>query len=176
MTAIPQTVVNDAPPLGLPGLLYDSNSRQQSCSAVNSEATAVMAFGIMVAENGTRAALLLAAVTDRLKGIVIRESSLARDIEYDETLLGVKPKVEISLLEKGRIWVPIENTVTEASEVHVRCVATGSEVAGAFRNNKDGTDTLDLSAFARWVLGGTAATGAVLEFDLTNRNLAVADT
>jgi hypothetical protein len=80
------------------------------------------------------------------------------------------------VLRKGRIFVRPEDAVTPTSEVHVRAVATVAEVAGAFRGTNDGTtDTIDITGFAKWHTSAGAGEIAILEIDMTQASLAVAD-
>lgn len=169
-----QTTVNTVPTIGVAGLLSDADRTKRAISVVNEEASAEFPFGIMLAKGTTPAqAKLLAANTDKLKGILIFGHAYHKDLEVGDT--GLKPKMEGAALVRGLIWVLTEGTTpVEGDQVHVRAVATGSEQAGAFRAAKDGTDTIDLTPFARWT--GRTGTGiAELYIDLVNAALATAD-
>lgn len=45
----------------------------------------------------------------------------------------------LSLIKQGRVWVEVEEDVEDGEQVFVRLVATGTEVVGGFRNDRDGT-------------------------------------
>jgi len=173
----PQTEVEDTMPIGVAGQLADLWTEENGdvASATSEEASAEIPFGVMVkpgtADDGV---LKLTATSNKLAGITVFSHLYAKPDELGDT--GLKPKVTFDVLTRGRIIVFPEDAVTPASEVHVRAVATGSEVAGAFRGTADGTDTIDLTAFARWRSSADAADAAVLEIDLNNAALATADT
>lgn len=83
----------------------------------------------------------LTAITEKIAGIMIHE----------HTEEGLFPEGKgISLMEQGEIVVIPEDAVDPTKGVFVRAVATGGERAGAFRGTADGTDTIDISAFAKW--------------------------
>jgi hypothetical protein len=84
---------------------------------------------------------------------------------------GVKQNEEFNLLRKGTIWMRPEDAVTPASGVHMRITANAGvgTALGAARGTADGGNTVDLSAFARWVTsseGGRAGGLAKLEINL----------
>jgi hypothetical protein len=172
-----QTSVTTAPKVGTPGEpadLYTAHNGMVT-SGTSEEASAEIAFGLMVkAGTGDYGVLKLTAVTNKLAGITVRAHDFG-DLELGDT--GVKPGATFGIARKGRWFVRIEENVTPASDVRVRAVVTGNEVAGIFRATADSTDCIDLTALAKWVRTALAADGvAELEIDLTNADLAVADT
>ncbi len=176
--ANPQTSVASAMTARLAGDLSDSfslaNSRKES--RTSEEASAGIPFGIMVKE-GTAAGLakLCTGTTNVLAGIVVRSNSFAIPDEL-VVATGLTPKTTFSAVTKGEINVLLEENVTLGSDVRVRMVAGGGEQAGAFRTTADSTDCLDLTALARWLTAGSSGDTAVLQIDLSNVGLAVADT
>lgn len=174
-----QTAVTDAP-IGVPGDIADlhtaRNGRQPARKS--EEASAVILPGIMVKRGtGDYGALKLTATTNVLDGIALRAHDFAVGTEVDESTGGYKPGAHFAVGQVGHYFVKIEEDVTPTSDVRVRCVATGNEVAGAFRATADSTDCVDLTALARWVRTADADDGVgELEIDLTNIGLAVADT
>ena len=172
------------------GQLADSSMLKDAVSAHNEEASAEIPFGIMVAvgteteaADGSNGALKLAATDDTMLGITLRTPALDIPNELGDT--GMKPECLMSVVTRGRMWVLTEDVVAVGDPVRVRAVAASNEVAGAFRAAADGTDCIDISAFARWVDGslsdaswdaGEAPSGiALLEFDMTGQAQAVAD-
>lgn len=137
-------------------------------SFVSEEVSAEIPFGVMVKRGAAvGGALKLTAITDVLAGIVCHSHSYAKPEELGD--VGLKPKVSLSVLRRGDIWVHVEEAVTPASSVFVRAVVAGNEVAGDFRDTADATDLIDCSAFAEF-LGSTAGAGLVLvRVDMTNR-------
>lgn len=137
-------------------------------SYINGETSAEIPFGVAVKQGATDSeALLAAAVTDDLIGIVVGSHSYARDSEIGDT--GVKPGVVMSVAVSGVLPVVVEEAVTPASAVFVRCVAGGGEQAGAFRDTQDTTDCRDISGMARYLTSAGVGGVALLEFDFTNR-------
>ncbi len=160
---------------GFPGLIADVQLAKTTASRVN-EGSAEMRFGIYVTEGtGANGCAIIDAQADVAlgAGIVVHSHAYAKPDELGDS--GLKQYVSVGVLVKGCIWVLTEGTApTKTDHVRVRAIATGGEVAGAFRVAVDSTDTVDITAFARWT-GRTGTNCAELDFDLTNRALAVAD-
>jgi hypothetical protein len=173
---MPQTEVESTMPIGIAGQLADlwTDENGDVVSATSEEASAEIPFGVCV-QHGTAddGVLKLTAIDDVLAGVVVHSHHFAKPYELGDT--GLKPGVTFGLLRKGRIIVLPEDAVTPASTVHVRAVATGNEVAGAFRGTAQGTDTIEITAFAKWRTTADAGEPAVLEVDFTNVALADAD-
>lgn len=161
------------------GMLAE-NYPAQCDSRVNEEASAEIPFGTMVIrgtdedEQALQCHTSAATVEQLFAGIVVWSDNYAKDTELGST--GLKPGVMLNLLQKGRIYVLPEDTVDPGDPVRVRAVVAGAEVKGAFRTAADSTDCVDISAFARWVRGGSSTVPAVLEIDMTGQSQAVADT
>lgn len=174
-----QTEVTTAPLVGTPGRPADEYTAQngQVASATSEEASALIPFGIMVKKGtGDYGALLMTATSNALLGISYRSNDFAVGLEIDESTGNLKPGATFGVARKGRFFVLIEEDVTPTSDVRVRAVAGGSEVAGAFRATADSTDCIDLTGLAQWVRTADADDGvAELEIDMTNIGLAVAD-
>lgn len=160
--------------VALPGQLSDSGFDYHKASFRNDNASAGILFGCMTGLSATEGgAATLAATDTALAGIVIRDHAYDIPNELDDD--GLQPDVVMTLLQRGRIWVTVEETVVVGDPVRVRCVVAGSEVAGVFRKTADSTDCVDISAFARWVTGGSAAAVAELEINMLTAGAAVAD-
>lgn len=182
---MPQTAVADRMTIGIVGQLADLHSMADARvkTATNQEASAQIPFGIMVIRGSLDdSALLLhtsaaAMVTGQLlQGVSTHGHAFAEPQELADTDAGgLQPDATFGVLEIGTIIVAPENAVTPASEVHVRAVAGVGEQAGAFRATADGSDTVDITAFAKWLTSAGAGQPAVLEIDMTNSALAVAD-
>lgn len=172
-----QIAVSTAPQFGLPGDIADLHTARngQISTGTSEETSAEIPFGTMTvagtADYGVRKPT---AVTNTLRGIAVRAHDFAIGLELGDA--GLKPGATFGVGRKGRFFVRIEQDVTPSSDVRVRCVATGAEIAGAFRATEDSTDCIDISALARWVRTAFAAEGVgELELDMTNIDLAVAD-
>lgn len=182
MTA-PQTSVS-TPDIGVPGQVLNLHTSQSGkiSSATSEEASASIPFGVMV-KGGTadRTAKNLAANSDVLKGIAMWSGNYHRDLEVDEN--GLRPGCTFDVLEVGETIVRVEDAVTPASEVHVRAViggangygAAGAETKGAFRGTADGADTIDISAFAKYISSADAGGIAKISIDMRNSALQAAD-
>jgi hypothetical protein len=175
-----QTEVLDNPPLGVAGQIADHHTAASGdvASAINEEASAEMLFGTMVAQgDSAKGAKLIAGTAAQaaptLLGLVVHGHHYAQPLELGES--GLKPGVTFGLGLRGRFFVRVEQDVAPGDDVRVRVVAAGAEVKGVFRATADSTDCVDLSALARWRSEGEAGGIAVLEIDMTNAALAVAD-
>lgn len=166
---IPQTSVADAMTEGFAGLQADSNHNNDVRSYVNENADEI-AFGLMV-KQGTNdgQAALLDAVADiaQMIGVLVHSHAYDKDNELGDD--GLKQYVTMGVLQKGTIWVPVEEAVTPADDCFIRCVAAGAEQAGAFRTDADGVDAVDCSAFCRFLTTTTGAGVAQIQFDVTMR-------
>ncbi len=164
------------------GMLSDNSMIKDCLSRVSEEASAEIPFGRMLKAGSTDPQVLLpTATSDLFAGVSVFNHAYAKPNELGDT--GLKPMVAFNILNKGRLWVRTEDAVTQASEVHVRCVtggsngygAAGAESAGAFRGTADSTDCVDVSAFCRWMKSAGAGELAELEVDMTSVALSDAD-
>ena len=107
--------------------------------------------GVAVALASEDEIRLLAAITDVVFGVA--SFSMANDMRlYTGDTSATDAYQQSSIVDvttKGEIPVLVEMAIAVGEAVWVRAVATGSEVAGAFRNAVDGTDTIQLTN-ARW--------------------------
>jgi hypothetical protein len=175
-----QDEVATAPDVGVAGDIADLNTAKNGVidSATSEEASAEIPFGTMViqgtADNGAKQLHTSAAVSEQLLlGIAVRSHDFAVGSELGDT--GLKPGATFGVLKKGRAWVAVEDAVAPGDPVRVRAVVAGNEVKGAFLTAADSTDAIDISAFAKWRTSADAGDLAVVEIDMTNSALAVAD-
>ena len=154
--------------------MQDASAEKRIESVVN-EGSTELAFGLMVGE-GTdfNQCLELALQADIPKGIVVHSHAYAKDEQLGDT--GLKQYVILGVMTKGRIWVKVEEAVTQASDVRYRGVATGNEEFGAFAASADSTDLVDISAFANWKGYDSGTSLGLLEFDMTDKSGKVLDT
>jgi hypothetical protein len=171
--AYPQTSTSATLTNAYAGMLVSSEPHTIR-SYVNGESSAEIPFGVMVGQGTlTNEAINLAAITDKLVGIVVHSHAYAKTDELGTT--GLKAGVVMNVLAKGTIWVLTEETVTPASPVYVRAVVAGVEVAGAFRDSADASDLIDISHIARYLTGCTGAGLVQLSIDVDMRGADVAD-
>lgn len=166
--AFPQTAVASAITGAFAGQSGDSSNKQDD-SFINGESSAEIPFGVVV-QQGTadNECLLLTATSNVLIGVTLHSNNYQLTTELGTT--GVKPNVTMNVRSQGRVWVTVEEAVTPASNVLVRAVAAGSEVAGAFRDTADGSDCIDISGFARYLTSAGIAGLALVEFDFRVRS------
>ncbi len=181
MSAGQQTAVSARMTIAYAGMLADSTIVKHSDSKYNQEASAEIRFGDGVVRGATdednsavKPHTSAAAAAPLFCGIVLHSHDYAPDIEIGTT--GVKPKMTLNVLQKGRVYVLPEEDVDPGDPVRMRVVVAGSEVAGAFRTSADATDCINLSTVARWITSGSTTIPAVLEIDLTNAAAITADT
>ena len=171
-----QTSVSTAPKFGRPGEPADEHTALHGrvVSGTSEEAAAEIPVGIMLqatTDASDYGVKLITGITNRLAGISTRAHDMS-DSELGET--GYKPGATFGVARTESWFVVLEEDVTPASPVRVRCVAVGNEVAGAFRATADSTDCLDLSACAKWVRTAFAADGVgEVYIDMANISLAV---
>lgn len=164
--------VSNTLPVAFPGVRSSSHFGHVD-AMINGEASAEIRFGICVAQGSTdKSAIKLAATSDKLVGVTMFRHGYAPSIQTGDT--GIKPGVAMEVMDEGELWVIVEEDVTPSSTPYVRAVATGDEIAGAFRDTSDGSDTIDVSHFCRFVSTSTlAADGttkiAKLRFNFTMR-------
>jgi hypothetical protein len=162
-----QTTYSTAHPEAFQGMDGTTNADDQTISRVNAEASAEIPFGVMVKQGATDPACLkLTAVANDILGIARHAHVYEPFGTVGNAGAGIPPGQAVGVKQRGEIWVPIEESVTQASDVYVRAVATGSEVAGAFRASADSTDCIKLFG-CRWV---KAATGPGLGLLHINMN------
>ena len=91
--------------------------------------------------------------------------------------LGLLPLVDVSIKERGRLYVQIDEDCAAGQAVKVRTAPVGAGVGpGCFRKTAVATNTLDLSKFCKWIGTNLAANGwGLLQFDFTMSSLATAD-
>ncbi len=139
-------------------------------SFINGESSAEIPFGVMVAQgtayNEARK-LTTGDTTDDFIGITMHSHAYAKPDELGDT--GVKVDCMLNVMARGRVYVQVEEAVTPASKPLVRIIASGSEVAGAFRDTADASDCIDVSAYCRFKSSTSGAGVAILEFDMSGR-------
>lgn len=177
-----QTEVNSRLVPLLAGQAADQHTARNAhiVSAHSEEAAEAIKFGLMLIEGAARDGALLPsaqAEIGKLLGISVRSDYFSAPTQINADG-GVLPGMSLGAARTGRWAVRIEADVTRVSEVHVRMVANGAELAGAFRPTADGADTIDITAFAKWVYAADLVDDgglALLEINLPNQALATLD-
>ncbi len=154
MTAI-QTSMSAAPARGVPGQEYDAGFND----VVTKLATEAIPFGVLVACTAAGTCELPDSsgevTTAGGVGISLLDHNKASQGGY---AIGDPVRV----LQRGRVFVLAEETITHGDAVYARHTATPPEQKGAFRNDADTTDAT-IPPGMRWFQGGTTTNPPVLE-------------
>lgn len=167
---MPQTAVNSPLPTGIEGDIADQWTAEEGAidTAVNSESTAQLPFGIGVKRGASDDTILnFTAITEALDGITVYENDYAQPYELGTT--GVLPGFTMRVCRFGRIKVIPEDNVDPTKGVFVRALANvggGFPRVGSFRGTADGVNTIDISAFGKWRTTTSAGSIAILEINL----------
>jgi hypothetical protein len=170
-----QSSYTDKPAFAFPGTL--GAGPHFKLPGKNTEASASIPFGTAVAFKPAPTTdidvYLPAAGTDKIKGILYRSDSYARSWtddagthgELDST--GVLPGVIMDLLVSGLIWVTCEDGCNVNDHLFVR-YAGGTK--GALRSTDAGGSTcLDCTTQGQWLSKASAASGAWLKANFSNK-------
>jgi hypothetical protein len=144
------------------GQIADSCRLNDVASYVSEESSAEMPFGRMLAQ-GTAddGALLMAAATDKMIGVLTHSQAYERDTEIGDT--GVKPKMTLGVMKCGRIWVTVTGEAcTPASAVRVH------KTGGYFLVSASAGNTV-LVKHARYLTSAASGELTMLEFDILTR-------
>jgi hypothetical protein len=136
-------------------------------SFVNSEASAEIPFGYAVVQgSGAKDALLPATSDDICVGIVVH--SHAYDPDNDLGTTGVKADRELSILNKGRVWVVVGGTVSVGDRGYVS-YDVGAATPGRIMGEDHTDETLDTGAQIKFLTAATSAGDlALVEVDMMN--------
>lgn len=175
---VPQTSVDATMEIGLEGQLADFQSNADAIvdTGISEEASAAIPFGFFVQKGTNQDGVKLptgATTPVQLRGISVHGHSFERKTElFDD---GLQPKAVFGVLQRGRVFVKANTDVVVGDEVHV-CIDThsGYEIGRCGKDGQAG-DTIDITAFARWVRGGLKGSVVVLEIDMNNAALGSAD-
>lgn len=165
-----QTSYGTSMTAAIEGALAD-NGPHDVVTRYNEEASAKIPFGRGVKfganDNG---ALLPAAETDKVVGIVLHTDQYTTGSDGELTSTGLIPDAMMSVLRKGRVWVTAEDGCAPGDRLWVRCTAGGAgEVVGGLNNADEGTETIDCTAQGVWLTTAAAGELAILEVDFTNK-------
>lgn len=159
------------------GQLDDSSDVKDARTFTNNDTVVttgadVHAFGTLVSDQLDGTCKRLAAQADKIAGVVVlsdayddpNEAGLSNETSNPP---GLRPGTPVSCLTRGRIRVLLDETVAAGDPVRYYAKPVAGKRTGAFRtSDPTGTDTVLLTSGARFVEGGTVATGAVLEIDV----------
>lgn len=173
-----QTYINPSgQPVARAGVLADNGDIYDVLSAFSEEASAGIPFGVGV-KKGTedRGVKLLTATSETVTGITVYSynhspGATTGDLDSSGDL---KPKAAIDLLNKGRVYVYVEEAVSAGDRGYCRAVANGAgkTVIGGWRKSQDldggsANTCIDLTKLTRFKTSASAGSLAVLEVDFT---------
>lgn len=175
---MPQSTVTNLPAVAFVGMEPDTaRAGDEYISRTSTETTLQMPFGTVVKDDAAAKGVgckVLAAQADLPLGIVPYSATYQIANELSNVAdangnLGLKGGVALQIKRRGRLWVQIEEDVSDGDAVKYRVNALGSGVGpGSFRKTASAGNTVDISKFARWVGVNLAANGyGLLEFDFT---------
>lgn len=143
-----------------------ADSGEDDCRTfAQAEASAEIPFGAMVAQGSAdNKAILPADANAKFVGVVVHSHEYVPTLEMGTT--GLKPKVPMAVMIKGRIWVYTEETVALTDSVYVRHTAgAGGSQKGLFRKSAD-TATAVLVRGVRWISSRTGAGLVQVQVDM----------
>ncbi len=133
---------------------------------LTSEVAGVEFDANLTSDNATVAAQVKAVVTANVNAAVALDNNFAgvacrsQFVEADANGISqYGPGDTLEVLKEGEVVVLLDAGVDPtpgSNAVHLRCVASGSEVIGAFRDSADGTDTVPVSN-CYWTSGATTS-------------------
>ena len=148
-----QTNYNSEMSIGIEGSIADSGKIDAQSAII--EGAGVTSFGVAVTKGSSDEQVkALSATTEKVRGLVLHQN-VADGV--------IAAGLAVSILRKGRAFVKVEEAVVKGDPVFVRAVATGGEIAGAFRKSQDGTDCI---AVTNAEFASSAAAGALAIVDL----------
>lgn len=151
------------------GMLADSNiALNDIFGAVQAEASAEIPFGVMCCKGtGDNDAKLPAASNAKLIGVLIHSHTY--EPRLDLGTVGVKPGAMLNIMNKGRVWVLVEENVTREDRAYIRYAAgAGGTQLGAFRKSSVSGETIDATKTCKFVTSASAGQLAVVEVDMLN--------
>lgn len=156
-----QTQVDEYMEKGLAGQLGDIG-QADVITRINAYGDTIP-FGVFVTKGAAEREAVLPDASAEVTGTVGLGVTLRSHTQpQDEGYADGDP---MSVIKKGRVWVPVEDAVTAESEAFVRFVAAGAEQLGTFRSDADGTDAVALPG-AKFVSDAEAGELALLDLNL----------
>jgi hypothetical protein len=138
---MPQTTVDYKAVAEAGSLAYPARMNVRG-SVTNGDAASIP-FGVGVVKDGADGVVDLptatAEITADFRGISFRDPTKESKLDTPD---GYETGDLMTIVEKGWVWVDVEDAVTSGDSVFCRAVAAGAEQLGAFRSDADGTDAV----------------------------------
>lgn len=157
-----QTVYLDYMKAGFPGMKADSSDVDDVRTHASGEAATEIPFGVVVAKKAATdvGVVLPTALADVLLGVVVHSHDYAKGYELGS--VGLKPQASLSVMNKGKIYVTVEDAVVAGNRAFSRYAGAGQK--GAFRGAAVANETVELKG-CRYLTSAAAGGLAVLEVD-----------
>lgn len=169
-----QTTYLDKPAKCFAGMRSSQNPGDLVDTFRNVESSAEIAFGLAVCFDLStpvtdKDALLPAAETNKVAGIVLHSHSHSNGTGGDLGTTGLKVGALMDVMRRGRVWVYCRLATAVGDRLWVRAVSGGgAEVLGGIENADDSTDMIDCTKQGVFVSSCDAGGFAELEVDFTN--------
>lgn len=175
-----QTTYTTAPAAAFAGMLAD-DSRNDTQTMRNAEASASMPFGICVAFKTSSPAsdrdAILPGAGAKLAGIVVHEHDYERTFtlpdgtvagELDST--GLTVGTVMTVLWRGTIWVQVRQAVVPGDRLFVcTTAATTYSAKGQIGNADESSNTIDATNIGRFTSAANALGFAKLQVDFSQK-------
>jgi hypothetical protein len=169
----PQTTYAKTMPVAFAGMKGDAGDDQVD-SFVNSEAATSIPFGVGVIKGtADNRALLPRLVGDNAKfmGVVLHHHAYAKPYQLDT--VGITPKTMMSVISRGRVWVTVEEAVTQNDRAFMRYAAgAGGTQLGAWRKSADTATAVEILG-ARFITSTSGPGLAMLEINANASRAAI---
>ncbi len=166
---------------GFPGMIADTTFLKDVATYVSGEASNQLPWGVMLMQGATDTAALLltAGNVGKLIGIATYSAATQINTEMGSVAdvggrIGILPGVQLGVSRRGRLWVQVEEAVTPASPVRVRCTVAGNGT-GSFRTTSAGAGLSYNLVGCRYLDTAVANGICRVEFDMLLRNQFTAD-
>ena len=176
-----QTSVSTNLVAAIAGALADDGRDMNLATYVSQETTLQIPFGVAVMQGSLDYGdnLLTAGNVLNIVGVVAYSSAYQVGKEIgsvadSRSKLGILSNVLHNVVKRGRVWVTVEEAVTPASAVRVRCTTAGTG-AGSFRTSSAGSGLSMLLVGARYLDTAAINGFARVEFDVLQRSSWTAD-
>lgn len=156
-----QLTYTETPETAFRGMLADTGDHDVLSKAFEALANADAPFGTpMVFGTLDDQCKLPAGANDVLLGVSIHQMMDPRD-----TTVGIKDTQTVSILQRGRIWVLVEEDIAIGDQVWFRHTANGLLVPGGWGNDTDGGKRTQIVG-ARWEKAASAGQLALLDINI----------
>lgn len=171
-----QTSYLDNPPLPYAGLAGDASEGTQIVGAFNTEASAEIPFGFVVARDNTspydvngNGAKLPAASTDKLLGVTRHSHAFSNSPNGDLGSTGLKPGAMMDVLRLGRIWAACEDGCSPGDRLFVRYTSAGTGKGTLRSTDAGGSTCIDATTKGEWQTKASAGAVAMIDIDFINK-------